>query len=616
MNRFRKSIVAGLFLVLGSCAFGQSTKIDLGTRVAGVLPAANGGAPVMVPGAQALYMPYLQNTTTATTLTDYSGNGYTGTFSATPPTWIPSGAGLVFASTSAVAVQSITIPAAALNGAKTVEIWGSFSVPAGVAGGSSSAILSDTNQVGIMQAGAFNGQLYFSTPQQFRGVDRYIGNSGIAITIPTPTTPVQYINGKHVSGQLNYAWTQGTSTVAFTSTNPALIGDNAAAPGQTYYATFILYGMATYNTALTAAQIAQNDIAFKSLIGQAKGIQFPAYTPTSTYIAEGDSRMVNFGLNYALATSVPYPVFKNIGVDDWTALGIGGQTQANIMTNLATREYPVIDGTATSTKVVWDEAGINDDLGGTAAATTLANLKSYCTALHGRYPGIKVMVSTHPPRSDAGWSTTLEAIRETLNTSLVSAWLGGTLVCDGLGDDADNPIAATQATPNNFVPTAALTHNATYYPDGVHYSAVMSTNLASCDTTFLLDAMGRLNKPNWCTISIPAAVLATFANSSQVLTLMQLGPGWQVCGMKASVGTAFAGTGITALTMTAGDSTGTATQYLPSQSLLSAGGQLSSSPNYVSNHGVVQATFASTGANMSALTAGAMNIDVCVVNVP
>lgn len=576
-----------------------------------VYVAQSSGAASFVAGSQVMYLPYKQATTSATTLTDYSGNGLTGTFdtSTHAPTWTANGYGILFRS-----AQDISIPAAVLSGAKTIQMWFSLTSPGLADSLGFNFLLTDGNANGICYYPSWNGQITLGSTGscgRAQGLDRYVGPTGIAFTMATSTTDLQYINGTAVKG---YDFGTGGVTLPWNSASAGMIGNYV--PNISYGANMIFYGMVVYNTVLTPAQIAANDLAFKSAMQAATGFTFgPTYLPSAFYLINGDSRYVNVGAGRALVSDIPAISLKNLGVDNWVNYSVFGYQQVALNANIANVEYAVLDGYGNGPKVVWNEAGINDIENSATAATVLTSLQSYCSNLHTRYPGIKVMVNTLAPDSNS--TTAQETQRETLNTNLVNAWVGGTLGCDGLADEDGDPLAATQVTPNRYLPTGTSAFNSTYYLDGIHYTAVLDNEMANGDSCALADLVGRLNQPCWITRQIPFKVLGIFANTSQVVNLVQLGPGWQVCGVKENVSVAFAGTSITGLTATVGDSTGTATQYLASQSLLATGGPAPNmNPNYLSTHGIVQATFASVGANMSALTAGAMNIDVCVVNIP
>jgi len=95
------------------------------------------------------------------------------------------------------------------------------------------------------------------------------------------------------------------------------------------------------------------------------------------------------------------------------------------------------------------------------------------------------------------------------------------------------------------------------------------------------------------------------------LPVLQLFPGWQVCSLSVNVTTAY--TGPTTLTMSIGDSTGTATQYLAPTNLMATGTTIASPPTFASSNGVVQLNFISTVANINAITGGNVNVNIGVI---
>lgn len=570
---------------------------------------ANVGTPSLVSGYQALYQPYKQGTTSATTLTDYSSNAYTATFGASTaaPTWLASGAGI-----TCTANQYVAIPSGVLSGAGTIQMWFALSNPQynDIAGVGPEIMLSDSNNMNIATEGSYNGQVITasgSSQPNARGTDRFVNNSGVTFTY-NGSTILEYIDGRPVSGYLPAI--SGTNAISWTGTGAGNICNLAANAG--YGASMTFYGLAVYSTVLTPAQIAANDSAFKSLIKSAAGVSFPTFQPPSVYVVNGDSRIIDYQ-TYGLTESTPYLTLHSIGVDNYTNLGVGGQTEATALTNIATREYPLFDGNTTGVQVAWNESATNDLALGTSAATIITSLQSYCSTLHARYPGIKVIVNTPPPRSDV--ASSIETVRETLVSTLVSDWVGGTLGCDSLADEGEDMLAVNSTSPNPFVTSSA--YNATYYADGIHYKQVLAKEIASQDACSVQDVLGRMYQPCWIHKTIPYTALSEYgAVATKLATILQLGPNWQVCGVKEQITTPFVGTSITALTASFGDSTGMTSQYLTSNSLLSASSALNLAPNFSSTHGVVQGTFTATGGNLSALTAGSMSLDVCVVDIP
>jgi hypothetical protein len=129
------------------------------------------------------------------------------------------------------------------------------------------------------------------------------------------------------------------------------------------------------------------------------------------------------------------------------------------------------------------------------------------------------------------------------------------------------------------------------------------------------------NSQVWTKYTVPFTSAQT-ASTTNAVTVVSLTAKQLVCGVVEKHTTAFAGTSISGLTVTVGDSNGTSTTYSPvAFNLL----QTVSNTAFVANNvlgmasfagGTVQANFTSSGANLSALTAGSLDIDVCITTLP
>ena len=165
--------------------------------------------------------------------------------------------------------------------------------------------------------------------------------------------------------------------------------------------------------------------------------------------------------------------------------------------------------------------------------------------------------------------------------------------------------------------TATPLANGTWYVDGVHPSAKANMELAAEYSFEKTSAQGRATKPRGLPyyIDFQAVSAANVASPSlsQTVKLRELFPGQQVCWVSVNVTTAFAGTGVTGLHMTIGDSGGTTSQYMSSVSLFSIGTTLAPPSGFASANGTVQMTFTATGANLSQLNAGVMTVTPTLV---
>ena len=162
-------------------------------------------------------------------------------------------------------------------------------------------------------------------------------------------------------------------------------------------------------------------------------------------------------------------------------------------------------------------------------------------------------------------------------------------------------------TPEHFVSggTASLSYNPRYYFDGTHPSANFNVNTSTQDSAAILAAQGRMKKCTTITKQIPWQVLgasqATTSALTQTIPLLQLFPGWSVCSVRADVQTAFTG-GFATLTMSIGDSNGTATQYGAAGNIMATGQAVPPNNNPTvptTANGMVQLNFISTVATLT-----------------
>lgn len=168
--------------------------------------------------------------------------------------------------------------------------------------------------------------------------------------------------------------------------------------------------------------------------------------------------------------------------------------------------------------------------------------------------------------------------------------------------------------------TATYNYNLAWYLDGIHEGPDLIAEMASQEAASQLAAQGRMKTCTLITKTIPWQVLAasqaTTQATTQTIPLLQLWPGWQVCSVQANVTTPFSGSGISALTMSLGDSNGTTTQYSPAGSITSSGWAVTPNTDVLvpsTPKGMVQMNFTATGANVANVSAGQMTITIGVV---
>lgn len=601
----RKLLLALASLVLcASAAFAQS---HTGTTQVGTSSVGGGGTPGQLSVScgsgtvLSYFAPYKQNTNSATTLTDYGPAGNTGTFGATTfaPTWLNSGAGLVFNGSNYV-----SFPAAGINNAATVQMWFAFTSPqANDAGGiiipfaNSNGQYLGTNSSWVGNLGTQSGGGVKNQP-----INRAWGNEGVAFTFPAASTGNGWVNGQRAPGYI-----ENNQLLTWTGSTGGVIGANDTSAS--FGASMIFYGSLVCNNVLTDAQIAANDYNFKANLGALTGVQFPQNPPLNLFLWDGDSRWEN-AANNKMLTSLPYLDMKAVP-DTYNNISLPGQQMNDLVNNLATKEYVLADGFTGGGRFFITENGINDISAGRSGATILGLYSTWCTNVHTRYPGSKCVVSTVVP--DSGISAGQEGVRSALNTSIITNWRAGTY--DGVMDEASDPLASTQVVPNGYNPSGGSSFNATYFIDGVHWLDPVALSMTGRDQCSLLAAIGQMIKPCWIPVTFNAAAIAAAGLSAMTISmpLVNLGTGWRVCGVTAHVVTGF--TGITTPTYEVGDSATSLTGYIASTAMSAPGNGTPYTSLANPTASLVEATFGAANA-LSNAAAGSITISVCVTTAP
>lgn len=600
------------------------TLCSTGQAPTGVLANGNatGCAAVSAPAAlsglqgtiQAEYVAYLDGS--GTTLHDQSGNSYNCTIQtgATQPTWNTLKNGLVF-SFPVQGLSYLTCPAASISGATGIQVFMQPTIPNtdDPAIDNTTYILADSNNNGPGIYQVRNGEISFSESnnETITPVEKTTGNVDWAITCTTPATI--YLNGGASQGYLYSA-----NCPTFNGAGNMEIG--TAASNGIFNFSGTIYAIIIYSTTSpTAAQIQNNHAVMSSLLAQNGIAAFGNPPPSSLYLWEGDSRTANSANGgYAMTNSRSYLISQlGAGRESYWNIAIPGETLATIVTtaHLNALEYPILKtASASPAKTIMLDAGVNDCNAGSTGASVYANIQSYCSTMHGAAKGSKIIASTVYGATEL--TSTKETCRETVNSDMIAGAIAGTFSCDGVDDNANDPIMATQVVPNNYNPSGTPSFNSTWYNGGLHATAAAQVEMATQENFALLAAQGRAAQ---CTVirkQVPYQVItaanAATGSTTQTVTLLQLFPGWQVCSLTANVKTAFTGT--TTLTMSIGDSGGSATTYVAASSLTSTGSAFTPVlPIYVSSSGIVQMNFTSTVSNLTALTAGEVDIDIGVV---
>ena len=560
-------------------------------------PSSVNGFPI-TPSSVALSLPtgitfqsiYLLNEGSGTSTFDSSGNGYTGTLgtSTHAPTWYPQG--LNFMGTAG---QYSTIPCAAISGTGTLLVWGRYTNLDTATQGYPVMVGTDT-LYGLGFIPSNMGEPVWFGPgasAKLIASDKVTGDFLIAVS---PGSPAMYINSQPVAGFLTSTGAASPATSTATCTTNAYIGQYTTSTGPF---NGYIYAVAKASTVMTQAQVAQMDqyVRYQKALAGFVFAPGPDYSQGVTEII-GDSRVQGTGESNLLSGAWAYLSGKNSGGITSTFLipAIGGARVADISSNL-TLSLVQVDKWIGPTKTLVIEGGINDLTILSSPSTIYSTITGMATTAHTH--GMKVVGSTiEAATSCTGTCATNLA---TLNASILSGCRSGTF--DGCEDF-------------NGIPWLTLPSNSTCFSDGLHETTYCNSLMAPVSALAQLSASGS-TEPFWLPVVVPYQVLNAAA-TTQTLNLLNLYPGQQICGAKSAVTTAFAGTSISALTATVGDSGGTATQYLASQSLLTATKNITQAPNFVGSSGTVQLYATATGANLSALTAGSMTVQLCVVNIP
>jgi len=415
----------------------------------------------------------------------------------------------------------------------------------------------------------------------------------------TGSTPAQNIG---LYGNPNVGQWSNQTVSALSATTTAYLGDYETSASYTCGAT--IHAIATWSGVLTATQ---QQAAFQKISSDLApyNVTFVDHTDYShgAIFSDGDSISAGFGSNWIWGATSMNQAVTLLGLDTpYYNVSVSGDSTAGAISEYSTKIAPLMRKHNSQIRVVSEAIGTNDIFASVANATILANLATYAGYVHAQ--GATEIIHTVLPASRNTGSQITN--RTSLNSSITSDVLAGTTVGDTLSDWASEP---TMGNVNN-------TSNTTYYVSGLHPTAVGAALLVNADAL----ALHRLISPKtpfWFTVPIPYLAFTGTAATTQTNTIVQLMSGEQVCAAKAQITTAFSGGSVSAMTMTVGDSTGSSTTYFASKSVFATGSEINTNPAFVSNSGVVQATFTSTSANLSALTAGNVNVEIEVCgNIP
>ncbi len=581
--------MARKIIFLLAIAIGALVDAQVPAQPIGGGSSSSSSAPAFVSGIQSAIYTFTE--TSGTTVIDSSGNGNNGTLGSggAAPTRIPhgltfSGAQQFFTpadSSTVFGVQLWIQPSASgaylMNNTQAGQLvfTGNY-VTGGNTNGLEALGLENNGQANI--AGGIVSNYLWKTHGELMSLSAVFVASAPALV--------------YVNSQLQIEWTTANGMNPWANTNGTLAGQ---------YFLGNIVGEVIYNTAPTQAQLAQDDQAMRASMA-AYGI-VPAASPPaaqqSLTLFAGDSIVENFGQGGVYQTSYPY-FFSQLASAYNSDVVSNGIPSYPLNLHIATyipnwlSFYSAIYPSMT----VVSEAGVNDiALYSYTAAQIFAAMQAVCTSAHSF--NAKCIVNTLTP--EGTYTSPQQTVWTTVNADLIAGWLAGTILADAVADVAGDPIMGSL--------TVAQTSADGYYnTDQVHPTVL--GNRVMAQRTSLAYCMAWTNGPCEVLVNVPSFLFSGTAATSLTMPILQLGPGWQIERAQSQVTAAF--TGVATPTVTLGDTTGTATQYLASQSISSTTNTSAASGSFVSANGIVNAHFAGA-ANLSGFTAGNLKIDVWVV---
>lgn len=369
-------------------------------------------------------------TTNGSVLKDLSGNGNDATLGSGTQSPTKTNLGLVFAKSAATRVQ---LPAMT-SAIGTVQIFADTTpfqdenVTGQVApllGAGTSAGFQFIHGSGTSKNPTMISSAYFPAGIEVqRGTDGCMGICDIAVT--TGATPHIYADGVEspyypVSGSL--------ANITFATGGPYYLG---AGPVYSNYMDGTIYYALFYNRALSAAEIAQNDAAMRSIL-RARGVtqfQYPKNVSGNWLYAIGDS------LTYGQSAANGWPAYLSTA-DSFTVrnLGIQCQTMRSIRYEYSTMAKAMLPSGGRSIVVLF--AGTNDvnttACGALAATPAQVFNDMVSTAKNFRAAGHQVVVipmfsrNGYDPQHDAlnalvteRWPTFADAILDPKNPAVYS----------------------------------------------------------------------------------------------------------------------------------------------------------------------------------------------------
>jgi hypothetical protein len=450
------------------------------------------------------------------------------------------------------------------------------------------------------------------------GSERLTGTVIVAVTW-IGTTRHLYVNGAEIGYVVHDATRSQTS-----STNTYL-GDGVSL-GNGYGFRGVMAYAAGYSTTYTAAQVASNTAKIGNLL-LTEGIPWDVRRPHMRHCYfDGDSLTDNSGNGSYWSSSyerytldlLPFPC-------DASNFALSGELFSTIQTNAATVVDPIISSNDADSNLCSVLAGINDlDNGTTGATVYTSDAAPYESAR--RTAGCKNVLITVGPNS--GMTSGQRTEKNTYNTTVRTNWLSGSLQADGIADWAGDPNAGCDGCDSNagFFNSGALHPKdlgnrviATYVAP-----ALVRASGASDNVCFVLTVGVNVGTTKW-TLDVnhggnPGDILTLAAALTQDVPLYYVGAKYKIA--KTTVATTTAFTGTATLTTSIGDSVGGATFYdanvFDLKAAVSNTNFHDADPSAGASLGgsMLQLHVISTTNNVASISAGAVDVTVCVSNIP
>jgi lysophospholipase L1-like esterase len=211
-------------------------------------------------------------------------------------------------------------------------------------------------------------------------------------------------------------------------------------------------------------------------------------------VFDGDSITQGVATNTA---SFPSQFSANTGIST-TNDGLSGDTLATMVSQYAARIAPLYNA---STKNTLFMLGGTNDLGNDGKTDTDLKTSVQSYASQARATGYKSVIGTIPPRSDSGWTGTMEGYRIAYNSWLLSNWRS---FADGIVD-----IAA--------IPEAQDTTSTLYYQDKLHPTNRLARAFAEkIRTIFRLSNVNDTVPDSFSFLDVAGAGPSTLFTSDQI----------------------------------------------------------------------------------------------------